>query len=215
MPALALLTGWLCDRLLAEGAVSPLRRTFLLAQAALVAIAVAGAVYVFFLAPPDVAAGIGLTLGHLRGVAVLGLLVAGAGLVALRARRDRLGLAAIAAFLPAVLFYFLLFLAPAINPYRTMKGLTRAMDSFMSPGQDIVFYKRTKDTALFYSDRTVRELEQPEDVAAYLAADERVFLFVDQKKVDELERLGLGAHVVGREGEVDVYSNRPGALDLP
>jgi len=214
LPGMALLIGWLWDELVASGGVARWRAVAW-PQAALALLLACCLVYALTLAPPDLIGRYGVALWQVQALVAIPATLVSAGLVALWMRRPAFAFWADAAVFGTLWLGFLLIAAETVNPYRSTGELAQRVDAELAPGEELVFLGRIKDSALFYVDRRARSIRSREDVEAYLASDRRVFLFVGRSNRDDLERLGVQAHLVAELGAVAVFSNRPGPLALP
>ena len=104
-----------------------------------------------------------------------------------------------AALVVAFLFYLFLFIAPGVNPLRSAKAIVPTLESMLEPGEKIVFYKRLKDSAMFYTDREAIRLDAPEELAEHLRRGGAPCV-VDTKFLDEIEPLSPLFRVVERQG---------------
>jgi 4-amino-4-deoxy-L-arabinose transferase-like glycosyltransferase len=105
------------------------------------------------------------------------------------------------------IFLFLLLIVPYINPFRSTKGLAERLDTLLPAGEQLTFFHRLQDTALFYTDRKAAILWGDKALRNYLASEKRVFCVMEKKYFDALEKILPSAHVWGREGDKVLISN--------
>ena len=105
------------------------------------------------------------------------------------------------------IFLFLLLIVPYINPYRSTKGLAEKLDTLLPQGEQLVFFHRLQDTALFYTDRKASILWGQQAITDYLATEKRVFCVMEKKYFDALKNDLPSAHVWGQEGDKLLISN--------
>jgi 4-amino-4-deoxy-L-arabinose transferase-like glycosyltransferase len=66
---------------------------------------------------------------------------------------------------------FIVMVAPLVNPYRSSKALAQRMDAMASPGQKIVFFRRIRESAVFYTGRKVLRLRRDPQLIQYLKSN--------------------------------------------
>ena len=185
------------------------------AQGITVAFLAAGTVYLWLFPPLRVTRDYGIDTDRLVWFALALLAVGSAGLWAVVKESYRVFLAPFVAMTAVELFYFLLVVAPAVHVHRSTDVLTAKMDRLLAPGEQIAQHQRIRDSALFYSDRTILMLRRWHEVEEYFYTLEHAFVWVDDRELfglEDLRRAGL-VHVVGREGPVYILSNRDESLE--
>ena len=107
--------------------------------------------------------------------------------------------------------FSLVTIVPAVNPYRSTQKLGRELDTILPPGEKLVFYRRLKDSTLFYTNRQAKVLNK-EGFLEYLSSDSRVFGIATRRHLEKLERI-VGKieslYIVNQEGNTVLLSNRP------
>jgi 4-amino-4-deoxy-L-arabinose transferase-like glycosyltransferase len=111
----------------------------------------------------------------------------------------------LAAMMMSFLLAFLILIVPSTNPYRSTRQLADRFDRLVPTDERLVFYSRIKESALFYTDRKARVLENPEELKDYLASNNQVYCMITRKK---LAGLSLMPYVVERQGDKLLISNK-------
>jgi hypothetical protein len=107
--------------------------------------------------------------------------------------------------------FALVTIVPTVNPYRSTRKLGRELDTILPPGEKLVFYRRLKDSTLFYTNRQAKVLNK-EGFLEYLSSDSRVFGIATRHHLEKLERIVgkiKGLYIVNQEGNTVLLSNRP------
>ena len=104
----------------------------------------------------------------------------------------------------STLMVFLIVIVPHINPYRSSKQIALKFDQLTPANEELVFYSRIKESALFYTHRKARVLKGSEELKSFLASDQKVYCLITRKR---LARLSLMPYVVERQGDKLLISN--------
>jgi 4-amino-4-deoxy-L-arabinose transferase-like glycosyltransferase len=129
-------------------------------------------------------------------------------------RRYAGSFAALAGMVVAAIVFFDILLVPAINPYRSSKGLAATLDTMLPPGEKMLFFEDLRDSALFYTNRLAVVLRDPERLLDRMSRDEQVFCVIDRKYFEHLEDLKKVVYVIATEGSKVLISNqKPGSED--
>ena len=185
-----------------------LRRVFAVAATAVAVAGSAGLLYCLAAPPLELDEKYGVELALVIGVA--SILAVGTGLTAWFAWRRRPGVSfvALAGTFAALIVFVILAIAPRVSPYRSTRTLARSLDAVLPAGEDLVFYRRVRDSALFYTDRQATVLRQPEELLEHLGSDRSAFCLLAER---DLERLGERFRtfpVRDRVGNLLLISNR-------
>jgi hypothetical protein len=107
-----------------------------------------------------------------------------------------------------ILVFSLIFLVPSIEPYRSSKYLAQKIDKLMDPAQNLVFYLKTRETFLFYTQRKATELETLSQLSKYMASDKQVFCIFKMDDWQDAEKLHEKMHIVALKGNKLIASNK-------
>ncbi|MGD8715306.1 MAG: hypothetical protein PVG70_12220, partial [Desulfobacterales bacterium] len=120
-------------------------------------------------------------------------------------KRDLLFFSAIGVTVVSTLIIFLQIIVPSVNPYRSSREFARLYDQLIPPDEKLVFYRRIKESALFYTNRKAIVLKTPDAISEYLDSPQRVFCIVTRKRLANLESM---PYVVEQQGDKLLISNR-------
>ncbi|MGD8291303.1 MAG: hypothetical protein PVF37_06345, partial [Desulfobacterales bacterium] len=111
----------------------------------------------------------------------------------------------IASMTVSAILLFLLVIVPSVNPYRSTKELSQKYDELIPDDEKLAFYRRIKDSALFYSDRQALVLKTAKQLKDYLASSQRVYAIITRKRYADLP---FKPYIVTRQGNKLIISNR-------
>jgi 4-amino-4-deoxy-L-arabinose transferase-like glycosyltransferase len=203
-PPAALLTAYLWHELL-KTATPQIRRGFLYSFLPVVIISIAALLYLWVRPLVQVEYETGITSKQMNLVAlwlVGSIVVAG---VFLAIRKDKAAFIAITLMVVTGLHFFLLVIVPSINPYRSTRELALRYDHLIPGNEKFTFYSRIKESALFYTGRRARVLENPVQLHNYLDSNKRVFCIITRKRYSELR---TPVYVVAQQGNKMLISNK-------
>ena len=106
-----------------------------------------------------------------------------------------------------VYLFFLIFLVPPIEPFRSSKELARKIDKLIAPSEDLVFYLKARETFLFYTNRMAVVLKTPQELRDYMASDKQVFCIFKMDDWEDVAVLHDAMHIVAQEGNKLIVSN--------
>jgi hypothetical protein len=129
-----------------------------------------------------------------------------AGLIIKKSYRIFIG--SIAGMVIVALLFFLIFLVPSIEPFRSSKGLSQKIDKLIPPGEDLVFYLKARETFLFYTKRRAAELKNTQELRNYLASEKQVFCIFKMDDWEDVAMMHATMHIVALEGNKLIASNR-------
>jgi hypothetical protein len=115
---------------------------------------------------------------------------------------------ALAGMVIVLIYVLILMIIPSVDPYRSTKGFALKLDRLVDPGEKLVFYRRMRDSALFYTDRRAILLTTPRQLINYLDSSKRVYCVINREYFKEIKALDNRAHVIDREGHKLMISNR-------
>jgi len=187
-PAAALLVALLWEDLLGP-ATSKVRKMFIWSLVPAFVLMVAVAIYVGFQPPLSLEVKYGMSMVQVHTLSLSSVLALALALGALVVRRYRFAMATIVGLVAAVLVVFVVNIAPAMDPFRSTKDLALKLDRLLAPGEEIAFFKRLKDSALFYTDRYGRVVRTAEDLEGHFSTGGRAYCVVDKRHRDRLQGL--------------------------
>jgi 4-amino-4-deoxy-L-arabinose transferase-like glycosyltransferase len=165
-------------------------------------------IYLILFPPVDVLAegGIELKLIYVIAVWLVACCCISVGLIIRRKYKPFIG--SMVGTVITVFLFVLIWIAPQMEPYRSGKGLARKIDLQLEPSEDIVFYDKVDDTFLFYTNRRATRLKTTKQLRNYLAADKQVYCIVRLKDWDDIRMLHSKIHIVARQGDKFLVSNK-------
>ena len=211
-PAVAILTGMMLRDLL-ESPPPWLLRSVQIAYVVFAVVLVAGIALYPLLSPENQERTTGIRTADivLIGVTASAIVLLGVWRIL---RRDARGfVAANVGFAAAGVLGFSLLLVPAMSPFRSTRNLALRLDAVLPPGQDLHFFWRWQDTAIFYARRNATTLRRRKDLAALLASDERFYCIIERRHLPKIVQLSDSFHVVAVHGDRYVISNRDSPLE--
>jgi fumarate reductase subunit D len=147
----------------------------------------------------------GITLGQIYFPAILLVICVVLAFLFLLRKKNHAFFISIAGMTVSAMLLFLLMIVPSVNPYRSTKQLSQKYDQLIPANEKLVFYRRIRESALFYSHRQAQVLKTAEQLKDYLASDQRVYAITTRKR---LARLSFGPYVVERQGDKLLISNK-------
>jgi len=211
-PAVAILAAGVAERFL-DGTMERWRANVLRCILAAVAlILLAGGLYLGAIAIDDYP----LVAESGRALALLMVGVGAATLIALILMR-RVRAAAPAALLAGVTCIYLLAGArvlPDVNVYKSARPFCERVNAEAGPAAPLASYKQWKWRAsyVYYADRRIASIDSAASLREYWTGDRRVFLIVEEERLNEIQSLLVGAEpLFGRRvgsREVYLFSNR-------
>jgi 4-amino-4-deoxy-L-arabinose transferase-like glycosyltransferase len=202
-PAASLLVAVLWHEFL--NASSPqIRKGFMLSLLPVVLVFVAALIYLWVYPLVEVEYESGVKLGQINSLAVWLVFCMVLSFIFLLIKKTKALFTSLVAMVVSTILIFLILIVPSINPYRSTKQLAGKLDRLIPADEDLVFYRRIKESALFYTHRKARVLMNPEELKDYLASDKKVYCIITRKK---LARMPLMPYVVERHGDKLLISN--------
>ena len=95
---------------------------------------------------------------------------------------------------------------PPYDEFRSSRELSRALDASLPRGEKVAFYKRVKESVLFYTDRGALLLNKPHDVTGYYRTHPTSVVVMDE---DDVDRFAGRLQVVMRSGTKVAVRVRP------
>ena len=203
-PAASLLVA-LCWQELLNSQAAKIRDGFLYSFLPVVVIFLAAIIYLWIDPLVAMEYDAGITLGQIYFLAIwLVICIVLAFLFMLR-KKNQAFFISIAGMTVSSILLFLLIIVPSVNPYRSTKQLSQKYDQLIPANEKLVFYRRIKDSALFYTHRQAQVLKTAEQLKEYLASDQRVYAVITRKR---LAGLSFKPYVVERQGDKLLISNK-------
>jgi 4-amino-4-deoxy-L-arabinose transferase-like glycosyltransferase len=206
-PAVSILTGVLWYDLLKSSAPH-IRRGFLFSFFPLVVIFPLALVYILIYPPTQLTYDSGIDLTHLYYIAVGTVVWIVGSFSLLLMKKDYLFFASIAGMVIALLLICIILIVPSINPYRSTKRLALKLDRMLPEKEDLIFFKRERDSALFYTNRRALVLRTPQQLKEYLASNKKIYCILKRDHLKELADLKQFFDIIDREGEKLLITNK-------
>jgi 4-amino-4-deoxy-L-arabinose transferase-like glycosyltransferase len=203
-PAASLLIALLWHELLSAPPPG-IRKAFLVSFLPVVMIFSGAMIYLWASPPVEIEYESGIKLNQINLLALLLLAAVFLALFFLLAKKDSAFFTAMVGMMVTALICFLLLLAPSLAPYRSTKKLAQKYDQLTPPNEKLVFYRRIRESALFYANRKARVLKTNEQLEEHLASQKRVFCFISQKRLSDLKSI---PYVIDQEGDNLLISNK-------
>jgi len=203
-PAASLLVA-LCWQELLNSPTAKIRNGFLYSFLPVVVIFLAAIIYLWVYPLVEMEYSAGITLGQIYFLAIWLVICIVLAFLFLLRKKNHAFFISIAGMTVSAILLFLLMIVPSVNPYRSTKQLSQKYDQLIPANEKLVFYRRIRESALFYSHRRAQVLKTAEQLKDYLASDQRVYAITTRKR---LARLSFGPYVVERQGDKLLISNK-------
>ncbi len=95
---------------------------------------------------------------------------------------------------------FILLVTPLINPYRSTIRLAQKFDAMAAPGEKMVFFRRIRDSALFYSDRKAIRISNDRLLIEFLRSKPTALVIMNKRHLERVELLKRISYVIDSEG---------------
>ena len=206
-PAAALLVGHFLNDILTNS-FGDLDKGLIYSYLPLVIILPLALIYIILFSPANLMAETGIELKwvYLSAGWLVACCFISMGLVIRKKYRAFIG--SIVGTVMTILLFFLIFLVPSIEPYRSSKYLAQKIDKLMDPAQNLVFYLKARETFLFYTHRKATELESLAQLSKYMTSDKQVFCIFKMDDWQDAEKLHEKMHIVALNGNKLIASNR-------
>ncbi len=194
-----------CWQELLNSPTAKIRNGFLYSFLPVVGIFLAAIIYLWVHPLVDMEYKIGIKLGQISLLSIwLGICIVMAFLFLL-GRKNHAFFISIAAMTMSAILLFLFMIVPSVNSYRSTKQLSQKYDQLIPANEKLVFYRRIKETALFYTNRQAQVLETAEQLKNYLDSDQRVYAIITRRR---FAGLSFRPYVVERQGNKLLISNK-------
>jgi len=206
-PAAALLVAGLWHDLISAPAPE-LRKGFFYSYVPIAAILPLALAYILINPPVHVASESGIDLFQIHVIAFTIVGIASLSFLMFLRKQYKAFFSLNAVMVVSGVMLFIVLLVPLINPYRSSKRLAQKLDVMTPPGEDLVFYRKLRDTALFYTNRRARILHLPSQLVEYMTSNKRAFCIIQKKDFQELDKLKEISRVLDQEGKDLLISTR-------
>ena len=203
-PAASLLVA-ICWHELLSSQSGKIRNGFLYSFLPVVVIFLAAMIYLWIYPLVEMEYEAGIKLGQIYFLAIWLVVGNVLALIFLLIKKHRVFFTSIVSLTVSALLLFLLVIVPSVNPYRSTKELSQKYDKLIPENEKLAFYRRIKDSALFYSDRQALALKTAEQLKDYLASDQRVYAIITRKRYADLP---FRPNIVARQGDKLLISNK-------
>jgi 4-amino-4-deoxy-L-arabinose transferase-like glycosyltransferase len=205
-PAASLLV-ILCWQDLLNFPTARIRNGFVYSFLPVVLIFLAAVVYIWVYPLVEMEYEAGIRLGQIYFLAIWLLVCIVLAFLFLLKRKNHAFFISIVGMTISAMFLFLLVIVPSVNPYRSTKVLAKKYDQLIAGNEKLAFYRRIRDSALFYTHRQARVLKTADQLKAYLATDQRVYAIITRKR---FARLPFRPYIAERQGDKLLISNIKG-----
>ena len=207
MPAVTLMIGLVWAEAIKPP--QPTRHRFLIwSQLPVVAVVIAGWVYVWLNPPVKLEIKYGITQIQVTSLLTIIALGAVLSLGFLIVGRNRAAFGTIIVGVMSGLALFAVWIGPSMDPYRSTREMALELDRLLPPGEPMTFHWREKDSAVFYTDRDGVVLPT-QKVEEYLRSEEEVFFVSDVRHLHRIMEHRDQFAFVRKIGDKVLISNRP------
>ena len=206
-PAASLLVGALWYDLL-HASEAGLRKGVLISYLPFAAAMAIVFVYLL-LAPPDALAtdtGLKLSLVYFLAAWMLAWVLLSSALVIKKKYHAFIG--SVAAMVTTLFVLVLIYVVPLLGPLISGKELALKLDNLMAPGENIRFYLKARASFLFYTDRSVELLENPQQLKEYMGSAKTVYCVFKHDDWQDVADLHDAMQVVAQVGDKLIVTNK-------
>jgi 4-amino-4-deoxy-L-arabinose transferase-like glycosyltransferase len=198
-PAASLLVGFLWRELFFAPTAN-LRNAFVTCTGLLAVGMLAGLTYLFTNQPVELETRYGVDLLRVNGLSVFVSLMVAAAFFLVATQRYRTAFATNIATVFMGIVLFMTVIAPLINPYRSSKRLALSLNHSAPPGEAFVFFRKPRDSVLFYTNRNAVILHKPAHLIDYLADHPAAYAFISRYHFSVFPEIGKASKIVDQEG---------------
>ena len=206
-PAASLLVGLLWRDLL-ETPTLELRKGFLYPLGFCLGVSLLALLYIQVNPPIRYEYEYGVTMSHVNILCILAVAGFALSFFLLLHKNSKASFCTLAGMVMVVIYVIILMIIPSVDPYRSTKGFAQKLDRLVDPGEKFVFYRRMRESALFYTDRKAILLTTPQQLINCLDSSKRVYCVINRSYFKEIKELESRAHVIDREGHKLMISNQ-------
>jgi 4-amino-4-deoxy-L-arabinose transferase-like glycosyltransferase len=151
----------------------------------------------------------GMNLHGMSGLLIAITLILIIALLLFVFRKYRSAFSALAATFSVGILIFLTAYVPSMDHYRSTRALAKEMDSMLTPGEPLVFYRKLWDSALFYTNRRATVLNTEEMLLEYLASNKKTLCLIEREQYEKLPAVAAVSRIVDEEGNRLLISGDP------
>ena len=206
-PAVSILVGVLWHDLL-NSSTRQLRKGFIFSFLPLVIIFPLALVYIWLYPPVQLYSDSGIDLTRLYYFSFWIVVCITVSFSMLLMKKEKKFFAAIAGMIVSAFVLFLLFMVPLINPYRSTQKLAYKFDQMQPPKENLVFFRKEWESALFYSNRSVLVLDTPQQLKEYLTSKKNVYCILETDDLERVEDIKQFFDIVDQVGKKLLITNK-------
>jgi hypothetical protein len=90
---------------------------------------------------------------------------------------------------------------PFLDPYKSSKGLAGELDALVAPGEKFVYFRKMRDSALFYTNRQALVIKDYRELNRYFESNENASCVIKEDHYKRLDKLRAMSKVVYQQGE--------------
>ena len=185
-----------------------LRRGFIFSFLPLVITFPLAWVYIWLYPPTQLLTDAGIDLTRLYYLAFWTAVCVAVSFSMLLMQKHKTFFATIVGMVSSTALLFLLLMVPSINPYRSTKEVACKFDAMQPQSENLVFFAKALDSALFYSNRGVLVLNNPQQLKAYLMSKKKVYCILKSDDLELIENLKPYFDIVDRAGNKLLIANK-------
>jgi 4-amino-4-deoxy-L-arabinose transferase-like glycosyltransferase len=165
-------------------------------------------VYLLLFPPVSLIADTGITLSLVNFFAVwlAGFAFISIGLVTKKKYKAFIG--SIVGMTATIFLLVLIYIAPLIGSLVSTKELALKLDRLMEPGKSITFFHKARASFLFYTDRTGKILQNPQQLMDYMESGKKAYCVIKNDDWEDVENLHGALKVVAKVGDTLIISNK-------
>jgi len=165
-------------------------------------------VYVLLFPPGSLTADTGITLSLVNFfvVWIVGCAFISIGLVTKKKYKAFIG--SIVGMTATLFLLVLIYIAPLLGPLVSTKELALKLDRLMEPGKSIKFFHKARASFLFYTDRTGKLLQNPQQLMDYMDSGKKAYCVIKYDDWEDIENLHGALRVVAKVGDTLIISNK-------
>lgn len=207
-PALAVLIG----AMMADFIAAPTRRLKLWLEVAwiiMIDVAVFGVLYVALVEHERLMDEAGIPVWPVLLIGSLFIIGHLATLALLWWRQTTLAFGGAVATMVVTLALILEVVMPFFDGHRSSRDLVPRLGTYLRAGQPVTFYRRIKESVLFYSDRRAELINRRLDLRDYLRSSNSVYVIVEERSLGRVSKLGRVVENVGGKVILTNPDDRP------
>jgi len=172
-------------------------------------------IYIWIYPPTQLLTDSGIDLTRLYYLAFWVVVCVSVSFSMLLRQKDKTFFATIVGMIFSTALLFLLLMVPSTNPYRSTKEIAYKFDAMQPQRENLVFFDKALDSALFYSNRGVLVLNNPQQLKAYLMSKKKVYCILKSDDLELIANLKPFFDIVDRAGNKLLITNKMSIVDKP